>query len=110
MENQVFFGLGKKTLVGIFLSVEKNVGWRIPPAIPGNVRNARPKNGSGGKKPPRAYRGGGGVGKKKVRPFENLFLLVGETYCWLEKKNWLEIKMSVGEFLLPKTEMSGHSL
>ena len=70
--------------------------------------NARPKNGRGGKKHPRAYRG-----KKK----EKKFVIWKKKFWRLEKQNvgWkknllVEKKMLVGEFPLPKAEMSGHSL
>ena len=56
--------------------------------------NARPKNGRGGKKSPRAYRGG--KERKKIRHLEKKsFLSVGKTKCWLEKIN-CPLKKKVG--------------
>ena len=40
---------------------------------------------------------------------KTFFLSVGKTKCSLEKKLLVEKKMSVGEFPLPKTDMSGMS-
>ena len=56
--------------------------YRKCPDIPWN---AGPKNSRGGKKPPRAYRGGwGGEKKNLVGPGKKM--LVGKKNCWLEKK------------------------
>ena len=67
---------------------------------------ARPKNGRAGKKGPR-------VGEKKRGKIRHLKKKV---FCRLEKQNFgwkkkfsVEKKMSVGEFPLPKTDMSGMS-
>ena len=53
---------------------------------------------------------GGEKKKKKVCHFEKKsFSSFGKKHCWLKKKNVGWKKNSVGEFPLPKTEMSGMS-
>ena len=65
------------------------------------------KTAEAGKKRPRAYRGEKGGGKSSFG--KKSFLSVEKTKCWLEKNCRLKNKMSVGEFPLPKTDMSGMS-
>ena len=81
--------------------LEKNVGWKISPAISGNVRTfpgmQDRKTAEGGKKPL------GPMGEKKVRQKKNCRLEI-YFFCRLGKK------MSVGKFHLPFEGMSGHSL
>ena len=66
------------------------------------------KTAEAGKKRPRAFRG-----EKKG---EKIVIWKKKVFSWLEKQNvgWkknlsVEKKMSVGEFPLPKTDMSGMS-
>ena len=62
--------------------------------------NARPKKGRGGKKTPRAFRGGK---KKKSPSFGKKKFSVGwKNKMLVGKKNFGWKKMLVGEFTLPK--------
>ena len=92
---------------------KKNVGWRSSPAktdmsgVPEFPVMPDRKTAEAGKKHPRAYKAGGKrkkncqLEKKKFVGWKNK-MLVGKNLS-------VETKKSVGEFPLPKTDMSGMS-
>ena len=116
-KKKVLVGWKNKMLVGIKTCRLKNkmsVGeFPLPKTdmsgMSGIPCNARPKNGRGGKTRPRAYRG--------KEEGETIVIWKKKVFCWLGKNKMLvgkktfqlKNKMWVGEFPLPKTDMSGMS-
>ena len=106
-----FLLVGEKCRLKKNVGWKKKVGWKISPAIPGNVRTfPGMQDQKTAEAEKNALRPIGGGKKKTVRHLEKKKLSVGKTKCWLEKNLSVEKKMSVGEFPLPKAEMSRHSL